>query len=230
MSTPLSTVRQFQIVLIGILLLPVVAIPVAGIAEESQAHGEYRLLVFGDSLSAAYGMREEEGWVTLLQAKLRDRQFPYRVINGSVSGETSTGGLARLPAMLDNYQPDIVLLELGGNDGLRGLPLEVLRRNLLHMIDLCESAGAEVLLAGIQIPPNYGPRYTVPFFQLFGDIARDRGLPLVPFLIDGIPQQPGLMQDDGIHPGAAAQSLIVDNVWPHLEPMLVRQVQDSSIP
>ncbi len=180
----------------------------------------YTLLVYGDSLSAAYGIEESEGWVALLENRLAEKQYPYRVVNASVSGETSTGGLARLPAALESYQPDLVLLELGGNDGLRGLPLESLRRNLIEMIELSRAAGAEVLLAGIQIPPNYGPRYTIPFFQLFGEIAQEAVLPLVPFLIDGIPQQPNLMQNDGIHPKAEAQWMIVENVWPFLEPML----------
>ncbi len=186
-------------------------------AQEADPH---TLLVFGDSLSAAYGIDESEGWVTLLENKIRDKQHPYRVVNASVSGETSTGGLARLPAALDTHQPDIVILELGGNDGLRGLPLVSLRQNLIQMIDLSQAAGAEVLLAGIQIPPNYGPRYTIPFFEMYGEIAQERALALVPFLIAGIPQQPDLMQNDGIHPKAEAQWMIVENVWPYLEPML----------
>lgn len=188
----------------------------------AQDQSGYTLLVYGDSLSAAYGIEESEGWVALLEQRLADKQYPYQVINASVSGETSTGGLARLPAALENYQPDLVILELGGNDGLRGLPLASLQQNLSQMIELSREAGAEVLLAGIQIPPNYGPRYTVPFFQLFGEIAQEKVVPLVPFLIDGIPQQPDLMQNDGIHPKAEAQWMIVENVWPLLEPMLKR--------
>jgi len=177
-------------------------------------------MVFGDSLSAAYGIEEEQGWVNLLQAKLSQEQYDFRVINASVSGETSTGGLARLPAMLDTHQPDLVILELGGNDGLRGLPLNTLKTNLQEMIALIQASGARILLAGIQIPPNYGPRYTVPFFELFGELATENDLPIVPFLIDGIPQQPELMQTDGIHPRAEAQWMIVENVWPHLKPLL----------
>ena len=188
-------------------------------AEESS---ERVLLVFGDSLSAAYGIDEASGWVTLLQERINEAGYPVRVVNASVSGETSTGGLIRLPAMLENHAPDVVLLELGGNDGLRGLPLPVLKENLLRMVEMSQEKGAEVLLAGIQIPPNYGPRYTVPFFELFGEIAEEKGIPLIPFLIDGIPQQEELMQRDGIHPKAEAQPMIVDNVWPYLEPMLGR--------
>ncbi|MFM1896432.1 MAG: hypothetical protein RLZZ385_1506 [Pseudomonadota bacterium] len=181
------------------------------------------LMVYGDSLSAAYGMEESQGWVALLAARVKETGLPVTVVNGSVSGETTSGGLARLPAMLDSYRPDLVILELGGNDGLRGLPLGIIRDNLGAMVDLAQAAGAEVLLAGIQIPPNYGPRYTTPFFEQYADIARERQLPLVPFLIDGIPQQPELMQDDGIHPRAEAQSMILDNVWPVLEPLLRRE-------
>lgn len=178
------------------------------------------ILVFGDSLSAAYGIREEQGWVTLLQEKLKAEGFAHRVINASVSGETSNGGLARLPASLQSHKPDLVILELGGNDGLRGLPLQALEDNLQAMIDMIQNADAEVLLVGIQIPPNYGPRYTEPFAQIFPTLAERESLPLVPFLIDGIAQQPELMQNDGIHPRAEAQSMIVDNVWPVLKSML----------
>jgi|TARA_Y100000815_G_scaffold87193_1_gene75951 acyl-CoA thioesterase-1 len=180
----------------------------------------YTLLVFGDSLSASYGMNEDDGWVTLLAKRLQTENWPYQVVNGSISGETTTGGLLRLPAMLDAYHPDLVILELGGNDGLRGLPLDTLKQNLIRMIDIIETTGGQVLLTGIQIPPNYGPRYTVPFFQLYKEIAEERQIILVPFLIEGIPQQPELMQNDGIHPKAEAQYLILDNVWPFLEPGL----------
>jgi len=188
----------------------------------ASADSAYTLMVFGDSLSAAYGIEESQGWVELLARKLDDEGYPYQVINGSVSGETTTGGLSRLPAMLDSYQPDLVILELGGNDGLRGLPLKAIRDNLVAMVELSREAGAEVMLAGIQIPPNYGPRYTAPFYQQYADIAAELKLPLVPFLIDGIPQQPELMQNDGIHPRAEAQGMILENVWPVLAPLLTR--------
>ena len=189
-------------------------------ANSSRGDEEKTVLVFGDSLSASYGIKEEQGWVTLLSEKLRQAQSPYSVINASVSGETSSGGLSRLPAVLAEFQPSVVILELGGNDGLRGLPLTTLQVNLEEMVSLSQQAGAEVLLAGIQIPPNYGPRYTEPFYALFGEIAETEELPFVPFLIDGIPQQPELMQNDGIHPRAEAQHMILDNVWPVLAPML----------
>lgn len=191
----------------------------------SAASGDYTLMVFGDSLSAAYGIDEEAGWVNLLNIQIADERLPFQVINGSVSGETTTGGLSRLPSMLDSYNPELVILELGGNDGLRGLPLDLMRRNLATMVDLIEASGATVLLAGIQIPPNYGPRYTVPFFELYAELAEEKNLALIPFLIDGIPQQPELIQNDGIHPVAEAQPMILENVWLWLEPML-RKIAD----
>ena len=162
------------------------------------------------------GIEEEEGWVSLLDKRIKEEDLPFRVINGSVSGETSTGGVERLPGMLSTYRPKVVILELGGNDGLRGLPLELLADNLNKMVDMIHETGSSALLAGIQIPPNYGPRYTVPFTELFYEIAETKQIGFIPFLIDGIPQQPELMQDDGIHPKAEAQALILNNVWPHL--------------
>ncbi len=184
------------------------------------ATAQQTLLVFGDSLSAAYGIREEQGWVNLFAQKIEKYDLDVHVVNASVSGETSTGGLARLPAALSAHEPDLVILELGGNDGLRGLPLAALEENLRMMIGLIQETGATVVLAGIQIPPNYGPRYTVPFFEIFGNLSQEKDIALVPFLIDGIPQQPELMQADGIHPKAEAQNMIVENVWPVVEPLL----------
>ena len=199
-------------------LVPVILVSLP--LQHNVAQQEATLLVWGDSLSAAYGIAEEDGWVTLLQHRLHSEGWPYKVVNGSVSGETTTGGLERLPAMLDTYAPDVVILELGGNDGLRGLPINLMRENLQKMIDLSSQRGARVLIAGIQIPPNYGPRYTEPFYESFSLLAEKNNLHLVPFLIDGIPQQPELMQNDGIHPKAEAQGMIVDNVWPQLMDLL----------
>jgi acyl-CoA thioesterase-1 len=193
-------------------------------AAYSSAAQPATLLVFGDSLSASYGLKEAQGWVNLLENKISENGLNFKVINGSVSGETSTGGLARLPAMLESYNPDVVILELGGNDGLRGLPLNSLEKNLRTMVKLISQNGAKTLLTGIQIPPNYGRRYTKPFFEIYGNIANSENLALVPFLIDGIPQQPELMQADGIHPKAEAQHLILENVWPYLEPLLRESV------
>ena len=174
------------------------------------------ILIFGDSLSAAYGIGEDEGWVTLLAERLMQENSKLQVINGSVSGETTTGGRARLPSLLQRYAPTYVLIELGGNDGLRGLPLALMRENFTEMITLSKASGATVLIAGMQIPPNYGPRYTEPFYAQYAELAEEFDLYLIPFLIDGIPQQPALMQADGIHPKAEAQSMILDNVWPVL--------------
>lgn len=191
----------------------------AAFAEETPSTGSYpqpKILIFGDSLSAAYGIGEDEGWVTLLADRLAQENSELEVVNGSVSGETTTGGRARLPSLLQRYNPAFVLIELGGNDGLRGLPLSLMRENLTDMIQLSQKSGATVMIAGMQIPPNYGPRYTEPFFAQYAELAEEFDLYLIPFLIDGIPQQPELMQADGIHPKAEAQSMILDNFWPVL--------------
>jgi len=191
----------------------------AAFAEDSPSAGSSplpKILIFGDSLSAAYGIGEDEGWVTLLAERLAQEGSELEVVNGSVSGETTTGGRARLPSLLERYNPAFVLIELGGNDGLRGLPLSLMRENLTDMIQLSQTSGATVLIAGMQIPPNYGPRYTEPFFAQYAELAEEFDLYLIPFLIDGIPQQPELMQADGIHPKAEAQSMILDNFWPVL--------------
>ena len=191
----------------------------AAFAEDSPSAGSSplpKILIFGDSLSAAYGIGEDEGWVTLLAERLAQEDSELEVVNGSVSGETTTGGRARLPSLLERYNPAFVLIELGGNDGLRGLPLSLMRENLTDMIQLSQLSGATVMIAGMQIPPNYGPRYTEPFFAQYAELAEEFDLYLIPFLIDGIPQQPELMQADGIHPKAEAQSMILDNFWPVL--------------
>lgn len=178
------------------------------------------IVVFGDSLSAAYRMPQEKGWVTLLAQRIAEKGLNYNVVNASVSGETTDGGLSRLPATLATHNPEILILELGGNDGLRGLPISNIKQNLIEMVTMSQESGAIVLLAGIQIPPNYGPRYTGPFMSQFEEIASDMSLSFVPFLIDGIAQNPDLMQDDGIHPKAEAQEMVLDNVWPVLRALL----------
>ncbi len=176
------------------------------------------VLVYGDSLSAGYGLANEElGWVPLLGEALGD---DHQVLNASISGETSRGGLSRLPAVLDRMQPDVVILELGANDGLRGYPLNQLEQNLNRMIDLIEAANAEVLLVGIHLPPNYGPAYTEPFFDLYRAIAEQRQVAYLPFLLDAVALQADLMQADGLHPNADAQPVIRDTVLPYLRPLL----------
>ncbi|WP_444677045.1 arylesterase [Halomonas sp. E19] len=176
-----------------------------------------RMLVMGDSLSAAYGIDAQAGWVSLLQARLDEKA---EVINASISGETSGGGASRLPALLRQHQPDIVLIELGGNDGLRGLPPQQMERNLASMIEASQASGAEVLLLGIDIPPNYGQAYRSAFTGVYTQLAERYDVPLVPFLLEGVALEAGMMQADGIHPTAQAQAVILDNVWPALEPLL----------
>jgi acyl-CoA thioesterase-1 len=179
------------------------------------------ILVFGDSISAGYGLtRVEQGWVALLQTRLRDQEYGYQVINASVSGETTAGGLARLPRALMLHQPQIVILELGGNDGLRALPIAQMRANLTHMVDLAVAAGAKVVLLGMRMPPNYGPDFTEQFRLCYSDLAREKKLPLVPFLLQDIALSPALMQPDGIHPNESGQTKLLDNVWPSLKPLL----------
>jgi len=180
------------------------------------------ILVLGDSVSAGYGLANGEGWVALLQARLKAQGYGYRVVNASVSGETTTGGLARLPRALSVHRPDIVIVELGGNDGLRALPLETSRANLEKIIQASKTTGAKVLLLGMKIPPNYGPRYSSGFEQTFRDLARRYRLPFEPFFLEKIALQPGMMQADGIHPTAKAQPVMLDTVWPVLEPLLRR--------
>ena len=186
------------------------------------------ILVWGDSLSAAYRLEESQGWVTLLQERLVAEGINWQVVNGSVSGETTAGGLARLPAMLESSKPDIVILELGGNDGLRGLPVPAMRTNLTRMIELSREAGAKVLLAGIQIPPNYGPRYTRAFRDSYREVAEQTRCALLPFLLAGVAIHPEQMQEDGIHPRAEAQASILQNVLPHLTPLLESTAQRAS--
>jgi acyl-CoA thioesterase I len=179
------------------------------------------ILVFGDSISAGYGLpRVEQGWVALLQARLIKQGYGYEVVNASVSGETTAGGLARLPRALSLHHPSIVILELGGNDGLRALPIAPMRANLARMAELSTAAGAKIVLVGMRIPPNYGPQYTEQFSQVYAQIAHDEHLALVPFVLDGIALTPTLMQDDGIHPNGAGQPRLLENVWPSLAPLL----------
>lgn len=178
------------------------------------------LLVLGDSISAGYGLNPEQSWVTLLQQRLSAKGFGYRVVNASISGNTSGDGLGRLPALLASHRPALVIVELGGNDGLRGYPIKTLRHNLSQLITLSREAGAKVLLAGIEIPPNYGKRYSDQFRASFSDVASATDTPLVPFILDGIGTDPELMQRDGIHPTAEAQPKLLDNIWPTLQPLL----------
>lgn len=176
--------------------------------------------MLGDSLSAEYGFDRARGWVALLRERLESRDDSRGVINASVSGDTTRGGLARLPGALESHDPSVVIIQLGGNDGLRGLPLEEVRANLREMIRLSREAGAQVLLAGVRLPPNYGPAYTEAFASAFATVARETGVALVPRILAGVAERSELMQDDGIHPTVEAQPVILDNIWSGLEPLL----------
>lgn len=179
------------------------------------------LLIVGDSLSAAYGIARDEGWVSLLERRLETRMpGKHQVVNASISGDTSANGLQRLPSALEQHDPDAVLLELGGNDGLRGLSPGQLEENLGLMIEMSREAGARVGLLGIRIPPNYGQAYTEAFESVYTRLAERYGIPLVPFMLEGVALDSALMQDDGIHPNARAQPQILDHVWPIIEQLL----------
>jgi len=189
----------------------------------SSSSATRRILVVGDSLSAEYGLARGKGWVALLQQRVAQQAPRYEVVNASISGDTTAGGRSRLPTLLSQQRPAIVILELGGNDALRGLPLESTRANLVEMARLCRAAGAKVVLAGMQLPPNYGRRYSDDFAALYPAIAKSDGDALVPFLLHGVadgPQADTMFQPDRIHPTADAHPLILDNVWPVLKPLL----------
>ncbi|UCJ15671.1 arylesterase [Pseudomonas sp. MM211] len=196
---------------LGLLLLGQIAVQMA------QAGA---VLVVGDSISAAFGMDTRQGWVHLLDERLQGDGFEHQLVNASISGDTSAGGAARLPALLAEHKPDLVIVELGGNDGLRGLPPSQLQQNLASMVDASREAGAKVLLLGMRIPPNYGERYTTAFAKVYDDLAAEKNIPLVPFLLEGVGGVDTLMQDDGVHPAVEAQPLLLENVWPTLKPLL----------
>ena len=178
------------------------------------------MLVVGDSLSAEYGLPFGSGWVAQLDKRLKAEKISARLVNASISGDTTSGGKSRLASLLLQHQPAVVIIELGGNDGLRGLPLATIEENLRAMILAAKKARAKVLLAGIQMPPNYGAAYTSGFAAMYAKLARETKSSLVPFLLDGVAQRDDLFQPDRIHPTAQAQPLIAANVWPHLKPFL----------
>lgn len=186
------------------------------------------VLVMGDSLSAAYGLAREQGWVALLDARLAEEHAGWQVINASLSGETTVGGAARLSQALQEHHPAVVLIELGANDALRGLPLEQAQANLQSMIEASRAAGAKILLVGVQIPPNYGPDYTAALQSMYQDLATRNELPLLPFLLAPIASDLNNFQADGLHPIAAAQPAIRDHVWPALLPLLKTDYRDES--
>lgn len=178
------------------------------------------ILVLGDSLSAGYGLPRKSGWVRLLEQRVGDRGYPHRVVNASVSGDTTAGGLSRLPLLLERRAPDVLIVELGANDGLRGISLAEIDANLTRLVQLGKASGARVLVVGNRLPPNYGAAYTDRFQALFKAVAEREQVPWVPRLLAGVADDWGLMQADGLHPNADAQPRMLDNVWPGLEPLI----------
>lgn len=205
--------RQALFAAIALLLL-------TSVVQAAAADRNPTVLILGDSLSAGYGMSEQESWVSLLRDRLAARGYGYEVVNASLSGDTTGGGLSRLPRALALHRPAIVIIELGGNDGLRGTPIKVVRGNLAKMIELSREAGAEVILAGMQIPTNYGSRYTQAFSAVYPGLARQYRVELIEFFLARVALDMSLIQPDGIHPTAEAQPLLLDNVWPVLEKKL----------
>lgn len=192
-------------------LFPVLAAPVAAAPV---------VAVLGDSLSAAHGMDRDDNWVALLEDRMAAEGFPHEVVNASISGETSRGGRDRVDGILADHEPAVLIVELGGNDGLRGQPLAALRENLTTIVRRARTAGARVLLVGVRLPPNYGAAYTEAFASVYAEVAADTGVALVPRFLEGVAERRQLMQNDGIHPTASAQPTMLENVWPELRPLL----------
>jgi acyl-CoA thioesterase-1 len=201
-------------------ILSLLSVVVTLVSQSSFADEPPVLLILGDSLSAGYGMDSDRSWVHLLELRLNDTGHTYRILNSSISGDTTQGGLARLPRLLDRYQPRIVIIELGANDGLRGINPGITRANMTSMIQSSQQSGAKVLLAGIKLPPNYGADYIEQFESMYADLAREYDTLLVPFFMDGVVFKPGLLQADGIHPNEKGQPVLLENVWQVLQPAL----------
>ena len=200
---------------VGLLLI----LPLSAIAQAANISTP-AILVYGDSLSAAYGIPQQQGWAALLQNKLNDEGYAYKVMNASISGETTSGGLSRMKAKLAETKPAIVILALGGNDGLRGLPIKEMTANLNNMIQSSKKSGAKVLLLGMKIPPNYGLNYTNAFSQAYTQLSEVHKISLVPFMLENVAAKAKLIQDDGLHPNALGQPIILDNIWPALKQIL----------
>jgi len=179
-----------------------------------------KIMIYGDSLSAAYGIPQQKGWASLLQQKLVSEHYQYDVVNASISGETTSGGASRIRNALSQIKPNIIILELGANDGLRGLPIESMIANLNTIIQEGKKSGAKILLVGMKIPPNYGPQYTKLFSQSYLKLSQEHQIPLVPFMLENIAAKTNLIQDDGLHPNAIAQPLVLDNIWSQLKILL----------
>jgi len=199
--------------LAALLALTIVCLPAAHGAEQT-------IVVVGDSLSSGYGIAAEQSWVAMLEDRLQAEGYGYRIVNASIAGDTSAGGLARLPRLLAAHEPSLVVIELGGNDGLRGTPVATLRDNLAKMVELSKQSGADVVLAGIQIPPNYGTTYTQALAAVYPELAHRFDAPLIEFILEDVALHRELMQPDGIHPNAAGQKIVFGNVWRVLGPLL----------
>jgi len=218
--------RNFLICSVGSFAIALCAVALnataLGAVSSTKGKGDPRpvLLVLGDSLSAEYGLQRGSGWVALLANRLQQSGSNYTVVNASISGDTTSGGRTRLPALLKQHRPAIVIIELGGNDGLRGLPVARMKDNLAAMVRAAQGAGAQVIVVGIRIPPNYGRNYTEGFYGTFADVAQQSNAALVPFILEGFTDSPDFFQADRIHPNAQAQTRILQTVWPVLEPLL----------
>lgn len=207
--------------------LVLVLVVLLGSASVAASSDRPTILVLGDSISAGYGVAVDDGWVGRLRDRLKAENYPHRVVNASITGDTTSGGRARLPDALERHDPAIVVIELGGNDGLRGQPLSAMQSNLLTMVEHAREAGARVLLLGIRLPPNYGRAYIERFIGVHEEVAASTGVALVPRVLQGVGERREFMQDDGIHPNADGHAVILDNVWPTLEP-LIRTTADHA--
>jgi acyl-CoA thioesterase-1 len=206
----------------GWILFPVVTVLTLAFITIPNAHAEEqnKILVLGDSLSSGYNFSPDKTWVALLDQKLSEENINYKVINSSISGDTTTQGLKRLPKLLEVHQPEVVIIELGGNDGIRGFPPKTIKSNLNKLVTMSKQSGAEVLLLGIRIFPNYGERYADAFFNNYQQVADSNDIALVPFFLENVGDVDELMQDDGVHPNAKAQPILLDNVWPKVQEVL----------
>ena len=213
--------RLFNVVFLSFVLSLIVASLVA-MPANAQVINPQAIVIFGDSLSAAYGIKQDEGWVALLQQRLNEQKIFGQVVNASISGETTSSGLSRFADMLKQQNPNIVVIALGGNDGLRGLNVAEINSNLDKMILQAKAINAQVLLLGVKIPPNYGLKYSQQFSETYQVLAKKHAIKLVPFFLDGVAGNPKLIQADGLHPLAIAQPKILDNVWPTLKTMLLK--------
>lgn len=211
--------QSFRLFAIILCLLLKLSLPQAHAGENSPLQ-QQTILVLGDSISAGFGIDKQQGWVALLEKSLILEHPQYALINASISGETTSGGVNRLKSILDKHQPSLVILELGGNDGLRGMPVKLMTQNLTTMIKLSQEAGAKVLLLGMRIPPNYGQRYSELFAKQYQQLATDFNIALVPFLLNGIAGETGMMQADGIHPTQNAQPIMMKSVWLAIKPLM----------